>query len=163
MVRFIKTKDAADATIQEMILATENARQNAIRVLHITWYDIRNVKRLLTDNVKEFLSTNFTKWLVENGIHHELTSAYSPESNEKAERLHRTLLDMARTMLISGKHLPQHNLMWAEAINTECYIRNRLSTSASSEKKTPYELILNKRPDVSHIRAFGAKSYVHKP
>ena len=71
---------------------------------------------------------------------------------------------MARTMLISAKHLPKNERLWAEAVNAACYIRNRLFSSATSETtKTPYEILLNKKPDLSNLRIFGSKSYVHIP
>ena len=53
--------------------------------------------------------------------------------------------------------------MWAEAINTACYLRNRLFTAATTNTKTPYEILLNRRPDVSNIRLFGSRAYVHIP
>ena len=163
LVRFLKTKDGAGAAIKDMITELETLRQTRIKNLHITCYDTEKIKRLRTDNGKEFLSNNFKKWLAAKGILHELTSAYSPESNGKAERLNRTLLDMARTMLLSAPQLPKLKQMWAEAVNTACYIRNRLFTSVSSVEKTPYEILLNKRPDISHIRVFGSRAYVHIP
>ena len=137
LVRFIKTKDAAGAAIKEMITSLESLRQNRVRNLQITCYETEQdrMRRLRTDNGMEFLSNNFRKWLAKKGIHHELTSAYSPESNGKAERLNRTLLDMARTMLLSVPHLPKKKHMWAEAVNASCFLRNRMFTSASNEKK----------------------------
>ena len=43
------------------------------------------------------------------------------------------------------------------------HIRNRLFTSASSIEKTPYEILLNKCPDITYIRGFGSRAYVHIP
>ena len=146
-----------------MITELETLRKARIKTLHITCYDRENFKRLWTDNGKEFLSNNIKKWLAKKGILHELTSAYSPELNGKAERLNQTLLDMARTMLPSAPQLPRHKQKWVEAVNTACYIKNRLFTSASSVKKTMYEILLNKRPDISYIRVFGSRAYVHIP
>ena len=120
------------------------------------------MKRLRSDNAKEFLSRSFTKWLSKKGIRHELSLAYSPESNGKAERLNRTLLDISRTMLIGAKHLPKRKQMWAEAVNAACYIRNRLfSTASMAPTMTHYEVMMNKKPNISHF--FGSKAYVHVP
>ena len=67
-------------------------------------------------------------------------------------------------MLVSSRHLPKHELLWAEAINAPCYIRNRLFSTASSDStKTLYEVLLHKTPDLSHIRVFGSKAFVHIP
>jgi len=61
------------------------------------------------------------------------------------------LEDMARTMLLSSK-LPHS--FWAEAVNTACYIINRYMTRPLVEK-TPYELLKGRKPNISHLRAFG--------
>ena len=44
-------------------------------------------------------------FLIKKGIESDITTHYSPESNGISERLNRTLLDMARTMLF-GANLP---------------------------------------------------------
>ena len=106
LVRFLKTKDEAGAAIKEMITELETMRQGRVKKVNITVYEHETVKRLRSDNAKEFLSKIFKKWLSHRGIQHKWCSAYSPESNGKAERLNRTLLDMARTMLIGAQHLP---------------------------------------------------------
>lgn len=67
-------------------------------------------------------------------------------------------------MLLNSRHLLQHELLWAEGINTACYIRNRVFSTASSDSyETLYEVLLHKKPDLSHIRVFGSKAFVHIP
>jgi hypothetical protein len=61
------------------------------------------------------------------------------------ERKIRTLLDMARTMLDEYK---TPDRFWAEAINTACYSINRLYLHRIL-KKTSYELLTGKKPNVS--------------
>jgi reverse gyrase len=65
----------------------------------------------------------------------------------------RTLLDMARTMLDEYK---TPDRFWAEAINTDCYSINRLYLHRIL-KKTSYELLNGKKPNVSYFRVFGSK------
>jgi hypothetical protein len=72
------------------------------------------------------------------------------------ERKNRTLLDMARTMLDEYKTLDQ---FWAEAINTACYSINRLYLHRIL-KKTSYELLTGKKPNVSYFRVFGSKFFI---
>jgi hypothetical protein len=67
------------------------------------------------------------------------------------ERKNRTLLDMANTMLDDYKTPDQ---FWAEAINTACYSINRLYLHRIL-KKTSYELLTSKNPNVSYFRIFG--------
>ncbi len=50
---------------------------------------------------------------------------------------------------------------WAEAINTACYISNRIFL-ISKLGKTSYELRFGRQPKVSHLRVFGCKCSVLK-
>ncbi|GJW55322.1 ribonuclease H-like domain-containing protein [Tanacetum coccineum] len=70
---------------------------------------------------------------------------------EFAERKNRTLIEEARTMLADSL-LP--NVFWAEAVNTACYVLNRVLVT-KTHNKTPYELIIRRPPSISFIRPFG--------
>jgi hypothetical protein len=48
---------------------------------------------------------------------------------------------------------------WAEAINTACYFINRLYLHRIL-KKTSYELLTGKKPNVSYFRVFGSKCFI---
>jgi hypothetical protein len=72
------------------------------------------------------------------------------------ERKNKTLLDMARTMLDEYKTLDR---FWADAINTACYSINRLYLHRIL-KKTSYELLTGKKPNVSYFRVFGSKCFI---
>jgi hypothetical protein len=48
---------------------------------------------------------------------------------------------------------------WAEAINTACYSINRLYLHQIL-KKTPYELLTGKKPNVSYFSVFGSKCFI---
>lgn len=99
--RFLRTKKQASAALKEMIIEYETVNNCKIKKLV--------VRRVRTDNAKEFLSKELKRWLKEKGIEHKLSSPYSPESNDgNAERLNRTFMDMARSMLAGAKHLPNH-------------------------------------------------------
>jgi hypothetical protein len=63
---------------------------------------------------------------------------------------------MARTMLDEYKTLDR---FWAEAINTACYSINRLYLHRIL-KKTSYELLTGKKPNVSYFRVFGSKCFI---
>ncbi|GJR78294.1 putative ribonuclease H-like domain-containing protein [Tanacetum coccineum] len=77
--------------------------------------------------------------------------ARTPQQNGVAERKNRTLIEAARTMLADSL-LP--NSFWAEAVNTTCYVLNRVLVT-KPQYKTPYELITSKQPIISYIRPFG--------
>jgi hypothetical protein len=72
------------------------------------------------------------------------------------ERKNRTLLDMVRTMLDEYK---APDRFWAEVINTACYSINRLYLNRIL-KKTSYELLTGKKPNVSYFRVFGSKCFI---
>jgi hypothetical protein len=79
------------------------------------------LKVLRLDNAGEFkaiedeLRTKF-------GIRIEWTTPYTPEQNGVSKQLNRTLISLARAMLINAQ-LPYK--FWGEAVKTVCYIRNR--------------------------------------
>ena len=63
---------------------------------------------------------------------------------------------MARTML-NENNLPKY--FWVEAINTSCYVLNRILLRPII-KKTPYELWKNKKPNISYFKVFGCKCFI---
>ena len=52
--------------------------------------------------------------------------------------------------------------LWAEAVNTLVYLRNRSPTSRF-KGETPYERWYGVKPKVDHLRVFGSKVYAHIP
>ncbi|GJX33891.1 retrovirus-related pol polyprotein from transposon TNT 1-94 [Tanacetum coccineum] len=89
------------------------------------------------------------------GITHEKTVPRTPQQNGVVERWNRTLVEAARTMLIFSK---APLFLWAEAVATACYTQNR-SLIHTLHNKTPYELVHDKKPDLSFLRIFGALCY----
>jgi transposase InsO family protein len=114
------------------------------------------IKKIRSDNGTEFKNSQIEGFLEEEGIKHEFSSPYTPQQNGVVERNNRTLLDMARTMLDEYKTPDQ---FWAEAINTACYSINRLYFHRIL-KKTSYELITGKKPNVSYFTVFGSKCFI---
>ncbi|GJU92921.1 putative ribonuclease H-like domain-containing protein [Tanacetum coccineum] len=85
------------------------------------------------------------------GIKKEFSVARTPQQNGVAERRNRTLIEAARTMLADSK-LP--TTFWAEAVNTACYVQNRVLV-VKPHNKTPYELFRGRTPALSFMRPFG--------
>ncbi|CAL9001551.1 unnamed protein product [Prunus brigantina] len=65
----------------------------------------------------------------------QLTTPYTPQQNGVAERKNRTIVEMAKCMMLEKK-IPFE--FWAEAVNTSVYVLNRCPTKALL-KKTPFE------------------------
>ena len=93
-----------------------------------------------------------------NGIHHEPSVPDTPKQKGVAERGNRTIVISAKTMLHSSG-LP--NSPWAEAVECAVYIKNRVLSSSSIEKLTPFEAYHGRNPDVSHLRIFRCDAFLH--
>nr|GFB05076.1 ribonuclease H-like domain-containing protein [Tanacetum cinerariifolium] len=85
------------------------------------------------------------------GIKREFSNARTPQQNGVAERRNRTLIEAAKTMLADAK-LPV--TFWAEAVNTACYVQNRVLVN-KSQNKTPYELFNDRTLDIGFLKPFG--------
>nr|GEY83573.1 integrase, catalytic region, zinc finger, CCHC-type, peptidase aspartic, catalytic [Tanacetum cinerariifolium] len=75
--------------------------------------------------------------------------------NDNVERRNRALVEAARTMMIFFKALM---FLWAEAVATACYIQNQ-SLIHTHHNKILYELVHNKKPDLTFLYVFGALCY----
>nr|GFA30804.1 ribonuclease H-like domain-containing protein [Tanacetum cinerariifolium] len=85
------------------------------------------------------------------GIRREFGIAWTPQQNSVAERKNKTLMEASRTMLADSKLL---TTFWAEAVNTACYVQNRVLV-IKPHNKTPYELFLGRKYALSFMRPFG--------
>nr|GEZ59205.1 hypothetical protein [Tanacetum cinerariifolium] len=141
-VRFLKTKDEAPTAIIKCI-------KNIQVRLNATAMNVR------IDNETEFVNQTLREFYENVGISHQTSVAHTPLQNGVVERRNWTLVEAARTMLIFYKALL---FLWAEAINTTCYTQNR-SLICLLYNKTPYELMQDKKPDLSFLYVFGSLCY----
>ncbi|GKB15594.1 putative ribonuclease H-like domain-containing protein [Tanacetum coccineum] len=92
---------------------------------------------------------------IENQLNHKDTKEFSVartlQQNGVAERKNMTLIEATRTMLADSL-LP--TVFWAEAVNTACYVLNRVLVT-KPHNKTPYKLIIGRPPSISFMRPFG--------
>ena len=117
------------------------------------------IKHIRSDNGTEFKNSGLDDYLDELGITHELSAPYTPQQNGVVERKNRTLVEMARTMLDEFK---TPHRFWIDAIDTACHIINRVYLHKFF-KKTAYELLTDKKPNVSYFKVFGAKCWIRDP
>nr|GFB25942.1 hypothetical protein [Tanacetum cinerariifolium] len=89
------------------------------------------VRRIRTDNGTEFVNQTLREYYEQVGISHETSVAHSPQQNDVVKR---------------------------QAVATACYTQNR-SIIRLHHRKTPYELLYNKLPDLSFLHVFGALCY----
>lgn len=143
-IYFLKTKDEAYNTI-ENFFAMVNTQHNATPIA------------IRTDGGGEYANQKVSNFLRKKGTQHQITPAYSHESNGLAERVNRTVVTDARTMIANDNDTK----LWAEAVATSVYIRNRLPHA--SLITTPFQFMYGKRPSIAHLLPFAQPVYVHIP
>ncbi|GJV46024.1 putative ribonuclease H-like domain-containing protein [Tanacetum coccineum] len=137
-VFFLATKDETSEILCNLIIGLEKQLNH-------------NVKIIRCDNGTEFKNYVMNEFCAKKGIKREFSVARTPQQNGVAERKNRTLIEAARTMLADSL-LPIP--FWAEAVNTACYVLNRVLVT-KPQNKTPYELLIGKSPSISFMRPFG--------
>ncbi|GJT55527.1 retrovirus-related pol polyprotein from transposon TNT 1-94 [Tanacetum coccineum] len=141
-VRFLRTKDEAPKTIIKCI-------KNIQVFFNATVCNVR------TDNGTKFVNQTLHEFYENVGISHQTSFSRTPQQNGVVERRNQTLVEAARTMLIFSKALL---FLRAKAINIACYTQN-CSIIHRRYNKTPYELMQDKKPDLSFFYVFGALCY----
>ncbi|GAX72944.1 hypothetical protein CEUSTIGMA_g399.t1 [Chlamydomonas eustigma] len=111
-----------------------------------------NTKCFRTNRGNEFPNNDVVDYCNELGIQFELTTTYTSQQNGLVERMHLTIFNKVRAMLVDSGIDKQH---WAEAAGTAAYVYNRTASLATPRGKTPFECYLSKKPDISNLRPFG--------
>ncbi|GJX27025.1 retrovirus-related pol polyprotein from transposon TNT 1-94, partial [Tanacetum coccineum] len=137
-VFFLATKDETSGILKSFITGIENLVDHKVKVIRC-------------DNGTEFKNREMNQFCEMKGILRQFSVARTPQQNGVAERRNRTLIEAARTMLADSK-LP--TTFWAEAVNTACYVQNRVLV-VKPHNKTPYELFHGRTPTLSFMRPFG--------
>nr|GEV21542.1 putative ribonuclease H-like domain-containing protein [Tanacetum cinerariifolium] len=118
-------------------------------------YSIENqlslkVKIIRSDNRTKFKNNDPNQFCGMKGIKREFSVPRTPQQYGIAERKNRTPIEAARTMLADSL-LPIP--FWAEAVNTACYVQNRVLVT-KPQNKTPYELLHGQTPSIGFMRPF---------
>ena len=101
-----------------------------------------------------------TVYFKSKSIHHDKTNAYTPQENGIAERINRTIVEMACTLL-SGANISI--IFWCFAVIYTAYIINQSPTHTLKNNQTPFKAYTGNKPTVMHLWIFGCKAYVHIP
>ena len=113
------------------------------------------IKSIRLDNAGEFTSQTFTDYCMSVGINIEHPVAHTHTQNGLAESLIKRLQLIAIPLLIKTK-LPTsargHAIMYAANL---VHIR-----PTAYHEYSPFQLVLGKPPNISHIRIFGCAIYV---
>ncbi|KAK2367599.1 hypothetical protein QL285_080866 [Trifolium repens] len=114
-----------------------------------------SIIRIRSDHGKEFQNSRFAEFC-STRIAHEFSSPITPQQNGVVERKNRTIQEAARVML-HAKKLPYY--FWAEAMNTACYVHNRVTLSAGTST-TLYEIWKGRKSNVKYFHVFRSKCYI---
>ena len=115
------------------------------------------VKCIRSHNGTGFTCRDFQTLLRKNGIRHETSAPYSPHKNGSAESSWHTLFEMGRCMLIESQ-LPKQ--LWNYAVQTAAIVRNRCFNRCTGQ--TPFQVLTDKKPNVSTMQKFGSVCYTYK-
>nr|GEY35200.1 putative ribonuclease H-like domain-containing protein [Tanacetum cinerariifolium] len=124
-VFFLATKDETSTILKTFITGIENQINHKVKIIR-------------SDNRNEFNNQELNQFCGMKRIKREFSVARTSQQNGVAERKNRTLIEAARTM-IAYSLLPIP--FWAKAVNTACYVQNRVLVT-KPHNKTPYELLL---------------------
>ncbi|GJX55514.1 retrovirus-related pol polyprotein from transposon TNT 1-94 [Tanacetum coccineum] len=114
----------------------EDTNQEKLYLLHMDLCGpmrVSSVNGKKTDNGTEFVNQTLREYYEKVGISHETSVARSPQQNDVVKRRNRTLIEAVHTMLIYAK---SPLFLWAEAVATACYTKNR-SMIRRRHSKTP--------------------------
>ncbi|GKD33034.1 putative ribonuclease H-like domain-containing protein, partial [Tanacetum coccineum] len=137
-VFFLASKDETSGILKSFITEIENLVDKKVKIIRC-------------DNETEFKNRVMSDFYKKKGIKREFSVARTTQQNGIAERRNMTLIEAARIMLSDSK-LP--TTFWAEAVNTACYVQNRVLV-VKPHNKTPYELFRGRTPALSFMRPFG--------
>ncbi|GKE16426.1 putative ribonuclease H-like domain-containing protein [Tanacetum coccineum] len=128
-VFFLAKKDETSGILRNFITGIENQLNHRVKIIR-------------SDNGTKFKNQDLNQFCNSKGIKREYSNARTPHQNGVAERKNRTLIEAAKTMLADSL-LPIP--FWAEAVNTACYVENRVLVT-KPHNKTPYELLIGNEP-----------------
>ncbi|KAJ9528322.1 hypothetical protein QJQ45_014305 [Haematococcus lacustris] len=115
-------------------------------------------KAIRTDNGTEYVNSRMKEYCSSKGIVHQHSAPYSPQQNGAAERLNRTIFEKARSIL----HAADMSLsFWAHAAVFANHVRCLLPVSG--QPLTPWEAFYGVKPDLSGLRVFGCRVWLHVP
>ncbi len=90
----------------------------------------KSLKTLCTDSSGEYMSRNFTSYLAEHSIKHEITNAYTPQENGVSECANQTISTLTHSMIADTKEVLQAKSLplslWPQAIRHAVWIKNRI-------------------------------------
>jgi transposase InsO family protein len=136
----MKSREEAPQCFVDFRSIAENFSQQKITILRV-------------DNAPELISGKLHAFCKTRGITYEKTVPDSPNQNGVTERCNLTLGSMVRALLIDAD---LSYWFWPFAVQTAVHIKNRVPHSSLPPHTTPFQLWHQRKPNLSHLRLFGA-------
>jgi len=121
-----------------------------------------NIKRIRSDNAKDYFNLVLNSFCQKEGIIHESSCVNTPQQNGIAERKNGHLLDQTRALRFQN-YVPKK--FWGKALLTATYLINRLPSKILASK-SPMDVLSSFYPCLDSTnklkpRIFGCISFVH--
>jgi len=145
-IYYLKHKDEAFEMFKEFKALVENLTRKKNKIFRY-------------NNGVENISNDFINFCKKKRIKKEMIVPYNPKQNGVAKRKNRSIVEVARAMLHDQK---LSKFLSREAKNVAVYVQNRVPHQAL-DNKTPEEVFIGVKPDVSHLCIFGCPVYFHVP
>uniref|UniRef100_H3GWD4 Integrase catalytic domain-containing protein n=1 Tax=Phytophthora ramorum TaxID=164328 RepID=H3GWD4_PHYRM len=139
-----RTKDAAAKLLDHFLVYFEKAFDCKIHVLR-------------TDSGGEYEKVDL--FCKRTGVARQRSEARDQSSNGKAERMHRTIMNMERCMIFTCG-LPLR--FWGDAVQYAAYILNRAPTNSNPGRASPLKVLTGKSPPLGEIVVFGSPCTVYR-
>ncbi|GMF51260.1 unnamed protein product [Phytophthora fragariaefolia] len=105
----------------------------------------------------EFVNDAMEAWYRAHGIEHIRVGPKSSQLN-LCERTHQSIVEMTKAFM---HHAGFPKNLCPEAMRNAVYVKNRVYNKGA--QGVPFEMMFGAKPDLQHIRKFGALAYVHVP
>jgi hypothetical protein len=116
------------------------------------------IDTLASDRGSVFTSKEMRAFANKNMITLQFSTPDCQWQNGVAERMIRTIVDLARTLLMRSGLGKQY---WGYAALVATHYVQRIYSTATDLGVTPHQLQFNVVPSLAHIRVFGCRVYVH--
>ncbi|GMF44886.1 unnamed protein product [Phytophthora fragariaefolia] len=139
-----RTKDAAAKLFEHFLVFFEREFNCKVHVLR-------------TDSGREYEKVDLI--CKRTGVTRQRSEARNQFSNGKAERMRRTIMNMARCMIFACG-LPLK--FWGDAVQYAAYILNRAPTNSNLGRASPLKVLTGKSPPLGEIVVFGSPCTVYR-